>query len=208
MEIVFEDEYIIVVNKRAGLLVVPTPKNERYTLTSLLNEGLKKEGSAVRAYPCHRLDRDTSGLIIYAKSRSIQERMMQEFKLGAVKKTYTAFAQGKIFKEEGTIGYPIEGKTAITKYKVLKRDKRGFTVVEVQTLTGRTNQIRLHFKMIGHPLLGERKFAFAKDYKLKFRRVALHSAGLSFNHPISKNLLTFSSSIPKDMGDFLRCRKV
>lgn len=203
MDIVFEDEYIIVVNKRPGLLVVPTPKNEKHTLTNLLNEELKKRGISIRVYPCHRLDRDTSGLIIYAKGRSIQQGMMEEFKAGAVKKTYIAFVQGTISKEEGTIGYPIEGKRAVTEYKVLEKNNRGFSVVEVQTLTGRTNQIRLHFKMIGHPLLGERKFAFGKDYELKFRRVALHASNLSFRHPVSKGILTFSSRLPKDMEGFL-----
>ncbi len=203
MEIIFEDDFIIVINKRPGLLVVPTPKKERHTLTNLLNEELQKRNPALRAYPCHRLDRDTSGLIIYAKSRRIQEKMMQEFKMGSVKKTYIAFVQGQISKPQGAIGYPIEGKKAVTQYKVLEKDRRGFTVVEVKTLTGRTNQIRIHFKMIGHPLLGERKFAFGKDYNLKFRRTALHASNISFKHPGSGEILNFEVKMPKDMEDFL-----
>lgn len=203
MEIVFEDNALIVINKRADLLVVPTPKKERHTLTNLLNEELRRRNPSIKAYPCHRLDRDTSGLIIYAKSRLVQEKFMQEFKMGSVKKTYIAFVQGRLSREQGTIGYPIEGKRAITQYKVLERNKRGFTVVEVRTLTGRTNQIRIHFKMIGHPLLGERKFAFGKDYRLKFRRIALHASSISFTHPVTEKFLTFSSRLPKDMEDFI-----
>jgi 23S rRNA pseudouridine1911/1915/1917 synthase len=203
MDIVFEDEFIVIVNKQPGVLTVPTPKNEKYTLTNLLNEEFKKRGSSVKILPCHRLDRDTSGLIIYAKGRDVQDKVMEEFKKGKVKKTYIAFVQGKISRREGTIGYPIEGKPAITQYKVLKKDMRGFSVIELHTLTGRTNQVRLHFKMIGHPLLGERKFAFGKDYALKFRRVALHATRLLFTHPVSKKILDFTSDLPKDMEDFL-----
>jgi 23S rRNA pseudouridine1911/1915/1917 synthase len=203
MDIVFEDDYIVVVNKQSGILVVPTLKNERYTLTNLLNEGFRKKGSSLKILPCHRLDRDTSGLIIYAKGKGIQEKVMEEFKKGKVKKTYIAFVQSYVSRKEGTIGYPIEGKPAITQYKILKKDARGFSVAEVRTLTGRTNQIRIHFKMIGHPLLGERKFAFGKDYALKFRRVALHATRLSFSHPVTRKALTFTSGLPKDMEDFL-----
>jgi len=203
LDIVYEDRYLLVINKRPGLLVVPTHKNERHTLTNLLREELQKRDPPCMAYPCHRLDRDTSGLIIYAKTKPIRDNIMKQFKEGKIKKTYIAFVQGRISKKEGTIGYAIEGKNAVTQYKVIYNDARGFSVVEIRPITGRTNQIRIHFRMIGHPLLGERKFAFGKDYPLKFRRTALHATEIKFSHPVTREPLVFKTRLYKDMQDFL-----
>ncbi len=201
-KVVYEDESIIVVDKPAGMLVIPTPKNETYTLTHLLNRQLDSRGIEVNAYPCHRLDRETSGLIIYAKGKKVQKLMMDKFKERKVKKYYIAFVHGRLNKKAGTVDYPIEGKRAITKYIVLEQ-KDNFAVLEVEPLTGRTNQIRIHFKEIGHPLVGERKFAFAKDYELKFRRAALHASKIEFSHPLTNKTLSFSSSLSQDMQRLL-----
>jgi RluA family pseudouridine synthase len=187
--IVYEDEWLLIVDKPSGLLVIPTPKNEKRTLTSIL--GL---------HPCHRLDRETSGLIIYAKGKSIQKKMMQFFKERKIKKTYIAFVAGNPFRNQGEIRTPVEGLTAITKYRVIQR-KKDFSVVEVNPLTGRTNQIRIHFKSIGHPVLGETKYAFRRDFKLRAKRLCLHAWQLEFTHPVTGKSLSLEADLPYYMAD-------
>jgi len=189
--VVYEDDWLLVVDKPYGLLVIPTPKMEKCTLTSIL--GL---------HPCHRLDRETSGLIIYAKGKSVQKKMMDEFKQRKVKKTYLAFVQGALHENQGRIQNPIEGQNAITKYKVIRRQKY-FTVVEVMPLTGRTNQIRIHFKQIHHPIVGERKFAFRRDFRLKAKRLCLHAKALGFIHPVTGKYINLSIGLPRNLKEFL-----
>lgn len=192
----------MVVEKPAGMLVIPAPGRSGGTLTDLLN----KERVGPAAHPCHRIDMDTSGLILYAKGKGTQQAMMEEFKQRRVKKSYIAFVNGRLANKSATIDRPIEGKRAITRYSVAEQ-RRDFAVVDVEPLTGRTNQIRIHFKAIGHPLVGERKFAFAKDFKLRFRRAALHSQKIEFSHPGTGEAMSFTSPMPDDMRKFLEENK-
>ncbi|MFH1442015.1 MAG: RluA family pseudouridine synthase [Candidatus Omnitrophota bacterium] len=201
--IVYEDEWLVVLNKPSGLLTIPTPKNELRTLTSILNEEFKEKGFSFHLHPCHRLDRGTSGLIIYAKGKSIQKIIMQEFKDKKVEKHYIAFVNGRLTQDKGAINNPIENFPSSTKYKVLER-RNGFSVVEAIPLTGRTNQIRIHFKIIGHSILGEAKYAFRRDFKIKAKRLCLHAKSLSFIHPVTKKNISFDTELPKDMVEFLR----
>jgi len=200
--VVYEDDWLLVVDKPAGLLTIPTPRNEKRTLTSILNDDLKERGLLYRLHPCHRLDRETSGLVIYAKGKSIQKKMMDEFKNKSVGKKYLAFVQGRVVKDQGEINRPIEFRPAITKYRVSQR-RKDFTVLEVMLLTGRTNQIRIHFKAIGHPIVGETKFAFRKDFLLRAKRLCLHARDLEFLHPVTKKVVRLSVDLPKDLNDFL-----
>jgi len=202
-EIIYQDQYIAVINKPTGLLTIPSPHNEKYTLTSLVNEMLKKQVSSPNLYPCHRLDRETSGLIIYAYGKAMQQKMMEAFRQKKVKKKYIAFVQGIPKKNEGIINYKIDNKPALTKYKILEKRVSGFSIVEVEPITGKTNQIRLHFKMLGHPIVGERRYAFAKDFPIKFKRLALHAQEIAFPHPSSKEAMHFFQEIPLDMKEFL-----
>ncbi|MFA5085551.1 MAG: RluA family pseudouridine synthase [Candidatus Omnitrophota bacterium] len=208
-KIAYEDDQLIIVDKPSGLLVIPTPKKETNTLTDLLNRELDERGIEANAHPCHRLDRETSGLIIYAKGKSIQQMMMEEFRKRAVKKVYIAFVNGSPVKDFDIIKKRIYNRNknrfdeAITKYKVIER-REGFTIIEAEPVTGRTNQIRIHFKEIGHPLVGESVFAFRKDFKLKFKRAALHASYIRFTHPITKKPLDFSAPMPGDMEAFLK----
>ncbi len=201
--IIYEDDRLLVLNKPSGLLTIPTPKNEPRTLSSILNDDLKERGLAYRLYPCHRLDRETSGLIVYAKGKSTQKIMMEEFRQKKIKKIYIAFIQGRLPKDEGSIGYPVEGRSAVTKYKIIEK-RNDFSVVEIVPLTGRTNQIRIHFKQIGHPLVGEAKFAFRRDFKLKAKRLCLHAKMLEFFHPTTKKAISLIAPLPPDMEDFLK----
>lgn len=206
--IIYEDDWLMVVDKPSGMLVIPTPKKETNTLTDLLNQDLDSRGIETRAHPCHRLDRETSGLIIYAKGKKTQQLLMAEFKKRAVKKLYVAFVHGRIKKNSDTIKGNIynrnknRGELAITKYKVLER-RGSFSVLEAEPVTGRTNQIRIHFKEIGHPLVGESVYAFRKDFKLRFKRAALHAEYIEFTHPVTGKRLQFTSPLPPDMENFI-----
>jgi len=207
-DIVYEDEHIFIINKPSGILVVPTPKGETNTLTDFLNQELDRRGVLANAYPCHRIDRETSGLIIYAKGKSIQEAMMEQFKKHLVKKTYIAFVHGAVRKNSDTLQGNVYNKKKrkrefmITKFRVLER-RRDFTIVEVKPVTGRTNQIRIHFKGLGHPLVGESVYAFRKDFKLRFKRVALHAKALEFSHPVTGKRMNFNLPLPDDMINFI-----
>lgn len=205
-EIVFEDDYLIGVNKRSGLLVLPTPRNEKLTLSNLVNEYLKTKHE--EGFACHRVDRDTSGLVLYAKDKISQQNIMGQFRLRRVKKRYLAIVQDRVKKSKGILKGYIKPKSkppkfAVTKFKALQRSKK-FSILEVEPVTGRSNQIRIHLFSIKHPIVGERKYAVAKHWPLKFKRLCLHAYFLQFRHPRSNDLVTLKIDIPKDMDDFLK----
>lgn len=200
--ILYEDEWLLIADKPSGLLTVPTPRGERRTLTSILNDDAAQRGLTCRLYPCHRLDRETSGVIVYAKGPAARDRMTDAFRRRAVTKEYTAFIHGKITPPVGTINAPIEGASAQTSYHVTDPGD-DFSVVDIRPRTGRTNQIRIHFKHIGHPLVGESRFAFRKDFALKAKRAFLHARSVSFTHPCTGKPLAVSAAVPDDMKKFL-----
>jgi len=207
----YEDEACIVFDKPSGLLVIPSPKESKKTLINIVNEEYVDPGKA-KLHPCHRLDRDTSGVILFAKGKKNQKLLMQLFEDRQINKKYWAIVHGVISKKEGAISNPVRSfkdkniysgnmpKDAVTKYFVKAR-LSDCSALEIELLTGRTNQIRIHFAQIGHPLLGERKYAFAKDYKTKFRRVALHARELRFTSPSGKKI-NVTADMPNDMGVF------
>jgi len=207
-EIIHEDDAIIVVDKPSGMLVIPSPRNEAHTLTALVNQYLDGRGVEVNAYPCHRIDRETSGIMVFAKGKRFQRDMMEEFKKRKVVKRYIAFIQGRLERPSGTLKGALYSRNkrryqwAVTHYKLIKA-LRGFSVLEVQPITGRTNQIRAQFAEIGHPLLGERIFAFGRDFAIRFKRVALHARALEFRHPVTKKRVAFSSDLPEDMRQLI-----
>ncbi|MFA6216781.1 MAG: RluA family pseudouridine synthase [Candidatus Omnitrophota bacterium] len=200
--VVYEDEWLLVVNKPSGLLVIPQPGGSPRTLTAILNDDAKQRGLTYRLHPCHRLDRETSGVIIYAKGKSTQKKVMDLFKVRAVKKVYVAFIHGALPCEQGQVTHPIEGAPALTKFKVLQR-KKDFTIVEVYPLTGRTNQIRIHFKSIGYPIVGETRFAFRRDFKLKAKRLCLHAKFLALEHPVTKKPLFLEAPLAAELITFI-----
>jgi 23S rRNA pseudouridine1911/1915/1917 synthase len=202
IRVIYEDDWLLVVNKPAGLLIIPAPGKTARTLTDILNEDLKERGLQVRVHPCHRLDRETTGLIIFAKGKSIQQKVMDDFKQKRVRKSYIAFVHGSLPRNSGDIKSPIEGLPAYTSYKVLER-RRDFVIIKVIPLTGRTNQIRLHFKNIGYPLVGEAKFAFRRDFKLRANRLCLHAGELEFTHPVTGKAIHLLVELPEDMRKFL-----
>lgn len=200
--VVYEDDWLLVVNKPAGLLSVQAAGNGSRTLTGILNQDAQERNLNYRLYPCHRLDRQTSGLLIYAKTKGIEKKMADAFRDRKVHKEYIAFAHGKLPRPQGRISSAIEGKSALTKYKVIQQ-KSNYSVVEVVPVTGRTNQIRIHFKHIGHPLVGEDKFAFRKDFALRSKRLCLHAQELEFTHPVTGKDLCLRLALPIEMKEFL-----
>jgi len=210
-KIVFDDEYLIVVNKIAKVLIQASRKEAKHTLTSLLQ---REKGCKV--FPCHRLDRETTGLVIYAKSLEIQKKITDQFRCREVRKKYIAFVKGNLEKRKGVWEGKIidrEGKNfgekskyAKTFYRVLK-DFSDWSILELSPITGRTNQLRIQLAKINHPILGEDKYAFRRDFKVKFKRLGLHAFYLSFIHPISRQKVTLEVDLAVDMQEFLKFRK-
>ena len=216
IKVLYNDDYYAAFDKPAGLLAIPSPKREKHTLLSLVNAPLAASSQGGRLHPCHRLDRDTSGVILFAVGKKNQKIMMEEFRRRKVQKIYIAFIQGRLKIPSGEIKSRIRhfdssrfhpphrrsvALRAITRYRVIET-KKDFSILEVTPVTGRTNQIRIHFSQLGHPLVGERQYAFGKDYALKFRRTALHALSLSFLHPVFKREIRIHSPLPEDMEQF------
>ena len=214
IKILYEDDCYIAFDKPSGLLVIPTPQQERHTLTHIVNETFWDKKNPGRLYPCHRLDRETSGVILYAKGKKHQQLMMAEFFQRRVKKKYIAFLNGHIKPSQGEMRSRIKDidqrkfkrhtppLLAITRYRVTQYRKR-FCVVEAYPLTGRTNQIRIQCSEGGFPILGDRKYAIARNFLLKFKRTALHASELRFAHPVYHRETRIMSPLPQDMEDFL-----
>ena len=225
--VLYEDERFIVFDKPAGLLTIATPQKEENTLVRIVNYQYKNNPPDVQSlpagtvrqaqalHPCHRLDRDTSGIIIFAKGKANQKRMMDLFKYRKIHKQYIAFIQGNIHRPSGEIKGAVEphhhrrhrGKKyfpsiAITRYKVVEH-RPHFSILEVEPLTGKTNQIRIHFSQVGHPLVGDRKYSIAKNFPIKFRRSALHATHISWPDPKTGKTIIVKSPLPEDMEVFL-----
>ncbi len=212
--ILYEDDQYVVFDKPSGLIVIPSPKGETRTLVSLVNDQTRKQPDQPKLFPCHRLDRDTSGTILFAKGKKNQKTMMEAFKNKAVQKRYIALANGNMHEGKGKFESKVISldkakwnlhaakKSALTEYSVIQ-NYRNFCKVEIMLGTGRSNQIRIHFAKAGHPLVGERKYAIAKKYPYKFRRVALHAYSLQWLHPATKKNIIVKSQLPKDLEDFI-----
>ncbi|WP_064196196.1 MULTISPECIES: RluA family pseudouridine synthase [Emticicia] len=207
LNIVFEDEYLIVIEKQAGILSIATEKQKDNTAYSILSSHVKKQDPRNRIFVVHRLDRETSGLMMFAKSEKIQKLLQESWNDSIEERTYLAVVEGKVEKQEDTIvSYLVEskalimystkntevGQKAITHYEVLKSNKN-YSLLKVNLETGRKNQIRVHAKDIGHPVVGDEKYG-AKSNPLK--RLGLHAWVLAFKHPITKKDVRFETEMP------------
>ncbi len=211
LEILFEDQYLLVVNKPAGMTAIPSREHPTGSLANALVGYYEEIGIEATAHIVTRLDRDTSGIVLIAKHRHIHHLFSKQQQKGNVKRTYEAFAEGNLWFDEGTIEEPIgrksdsiierevrsDGQYACTNYKVLKRYKE-FTHVELQLKTGRTHQIRVHMSFIGHPLLGDDLYGGSL---LHIVRQALHCKKIQFHHPITSLEMTFTASLPNDLNE-------
>ncbi|MBN1525842.1 MAG: RluA family pseudouridine synthase [Spirochaetales bacterium] len=207
LAILYEDRDILVVNKSSGLLTIATSREKEHTAYFLLNEYVKKGNSKShsRIFIVHRLDRDTSGVIIFAKSEQAK-RFLQE-KWDNVKKKYFAIIHGSLSQKEGVItSYlaensihkmysvddPARGKLAKTGYKIIRESKQ-YSLVEIDLFTGRKNQIRVHFADKGCPVVGDKLYGVKEK---GIGRLALHAASLTIYHPFSNKEMTFEAKIP------------
>ena len=207
VRILFEDPYLIVIDKEAGMLSIATAKEKLLTTYSILSSHVKKEDPTNRIFVVHRLDRDTSGVMMFAKSEKVQEIMQKEWQEAVIRRSYIAVVEGIVEKDEDTIRsflkenkmlfmystkVPGEGDEAITHYKVLKRSEE-FSLLEVELETGRKNQIRVHMKELGHPVAGDKKYGSKLN---PLRRTCLHANILAFKHPITGEELSFETPPP------------
>jgi tRNA pseudouridine32 synthase/23S rRNA pseudouridine746 synthase/23S rRNA pseudouridine1911/1915/1917 synthase len=208
ISILYEDSEILVVVKPVGLLTMGTERDKSRTLYALLTDYVRKgyPKSPNRIFIVHRLDRDTSGILIFAKSLEAKLRLQGRWE--ETEKKYIAVVHGRCKKTEGTITTYLtenkacavfsttdatKGKLSHTAYKVLK-DTKDFSLLEVNLLTGRKHQIRVHLAGIGHPLVGDKKYGKEKE---TYKRLALHAKSISFIHPFSGKRLTFETGLPE-----------
>jgi len=214
LDIVYEDEDIIVVNKPKGMVVHPAPGNYSGTLVNALlhHTRLADLGTPLRPGIVHRLDKDTSGLLVAAKNDEAYKSLVRQFKNREVKKTYLALVHGVINNNEGLIEarmgrHPVhrekmavienpKSREAITYYKVLKRFKN-YTLVEVKIKTGRTHQIRVHMNYIGHPVVGDKTYGKRKE-EFPVSGQLLHAGKLGFNHPRTGKYMEFETGVPEE----------
>jgi len=211
LHIVFEDEHIIVIEKSAGLLSVSTGV-EGETAISILSAYVKKENPQNRIFVVHRLDRDTSGLLLFSKSERIQSLLQNSWQASVTERTYYAVVEGVVKKPADTIKTylyesqvyfmhvtddPEKGELAITHYKLLK-SSREYSLLEVDLETGKKNQIRVHMQSIGHPVVGDKKYGTGNN---PIGRLGLHAGVLAFIHPETREPMRFVSKMP---ASFLR----
>jgi 23S rRNA pseudouridine1911/1915/1917 synthase len=222
--VAFEDEHLIVVDKPAGLVVHPAAGNLDGTLVNALlhhcGGSLSGIGGVARPGIVHRIDKDTSGLMVAAKTDRAHEGLAKQFAAHSIDRRYRAIAAGRIAQSGGTIDAPLarspqnrkkvaiapNGKRAVTHWRKLD-DLRDATLLECRLETGRTHQVRVHMASLGHPLLGDP--VYGRDRKatkplletLGFRRQALHAQHLGFIHPITSAAMAFDSPMPADMQE-------
>jgi 23S rRNA pseudouridine1911/1915/1917 synthase len=229
LEIVFEDDHLLVVDKPAGMVVHPAAGNLDGTLVNALLHHcagrLSGIGGVARPGIVHRIDKDTSGLLVVAKTDVAHEGLAKQFAKHSIDRRYQAIVAGLPNPSEGSVDAPLarssanrqkmaivadgRGKRAVTHYRVVQALKEA-ALVECRLETGRTHQVRVHMTSIGHPLLGDPVYGRTRIVhrdllnQLDFKRQALHAAELGFVHPISKATLSFKSAVPSDMQELFR----
>jgi 23S rRNA pseudouridine1911/1915/1917 synthase len=210
IKIVFEDDYLVVIDKEPGLLSIATETEKRETAYSIVSNYIKRENHEARIFVLHRLDRETSGLMMFAKNEKVQEIMQKKWDQLITARTYQAVVEGEVDPKSGTVkswltenknfkmfSSPKDngGQLAITHYETLETNGR-YSLLSLKLDTGRKNQIRVHLESLGHPIVGDKKYGSTQN---PLRRMALHAYELSFIHPITSIGLEFKSLIPAKM---------
>ena len=206
IEILYEDKYIRVVNKKTGLLTISTNKEVEKTLYHQVREYIKGKNKNNKVFIVHRLDKDTSGIVLFAKNEEIKNYLQNNW--NNVKREYLAVVNGNIKKERGTIRSYLKetktflvystndknGKLAITNYEKIKSNQ-DYSLLKIIIETGRKNQIRVHLSDLGYPIVGDKKYSNIKD---NVHRLYLHANVLEFYHPILKKAIRIESNMPKE----------
>ncbi|MFD1040703.1 RluA family pseudouridine synthase [Virgibacillus byunsanensis] len=209
IDIIYEDEHILIINKQAGIATMPSSIHPARTIANGVLNYYKERNIPYTVHVVTRLDRDTTGLILIAKHRYSHSLLAVSQRNGLVKRKYKAIMEGHLTEPIGTIKEPIgrkegsiiermvseAGKTAITHYQVLAESEY-HSLLEIQLETGRTHQIRVHFSHIGHPLAGDDLYGGSKA---DINRQALHCYELTFEHPLTNQMITVEAPLPEDM---------
>ncbi|MCQ1528164.1 RluA family pseudouridine synthase [Lutispora saccharofermentans] len=207
LDIIYEDDYLIVVNKEAGMPVHPTKGHFTGTVANALAYYWRDKGKNIKIRPINRLDKDTSGLVLFAKNSHVQYMMSKE--KFSFRKEYIAVVEGLMEKEVGIIDLPIkregshtirrtvsqDGQRAVTSYKSIKK-KEAATLLRVNLVTGRTHQIRVHMSSSGHPLFGDELYGGSREM---IQRQALHAEKIFFIHPATGSDIELHAKIPRDI---------
>lgn len=206
LDIIYEDKEIIVINKPAGLLSIATDNEKTKTAYHMLVNHVRKENPKNQVFVVHRLDRDTSGVLMIAKDIKLRDKLQDDWNNLVSERQYYAIVEGKLKKKEDTIKsyltettthlvYSSRGKTgkeAITHYQVIKENKN-YSLLKVNIDSGRKNQIRVHLKELGHPVIGDNKYGSGDN---PLRRLGLHASVLELTHPITHKKMRFEAKIP------------
>lgn len=207
-EIVFEDENIIAVNKPSGLLTIATEKEKERTLYHIVREYLVSKDKFARIFILHRLDKDTSGIVVFAKNEKVKNQLQENWNEYVKLREYVAVVHGKLKDDSGRIVQKLletktnlvyvsksnDGKEAITNYKVIKENEN-YSLVSVFIETGRKNQIRVAFQSLKHPIVGDKKYGVKGD---KETRLYLHANRLKLYHPVLKKDILFETGTPSE----------
>jgi 23S rRNA pseudouridine1911/1915/1917 synthase len=216
LDVIYKDKDLAIINKPCGIVVHPAPGNYQHTLVNALLYHFKKLSDINPERPgiVHRLDKDTSGLLVVAKNNNAHLVLSKQFAEHSIKRVYAALVKGRMEFNENIVEMPIgrnpkkrksmsvgfgkDSKYAKTYYRVIKR-KRNFSLLELEPFTGRTHQLRVHLDYLGHPILGDTKYGKNN----KFKRLALHAKSIGFIHPSTKKFIEFNVDIPQEFTDFI-----
>lgn len=211
--IIYEDEDLIVINKPAGMLAIATDKEHENTAYYKVNEYMKTQDSHGRVFIVHRLDRETSGIMLLAKNERIKHALQENWNDNVIKRGYIALVEGKVPTAEGTIKSWLkqtttflvyssrtdgDGKLAITNYKTLQTSDQ-YSLLDISLETGRKNQIRVHMNDMGHPVAGDKKYGAATN---PLGRLGLHASILTIKHPYSDSIMNFEAITPSGFLKF------
>lgn len=213
LNIIYEDDYLLVINKPANIAIHPSILHFDNSLSNGVKFYFDKLGLKKKIRIVNRLDRNTSGIVVFAKNEYIQECLIKQMKTKELKKEYLAIAKGVLESKSGTLNFPIarkegsiiertvssDGDSAITHYDVVK-EFNNLSLVHIVLETGRTHQIRVHFSYIGHPILGDT--LYGSPPKL-INRQALHSYKLTFIHPVTKKVVSLEAPLPNDIKNII-----
>lgn len=214
IQVLYEDDALLVVLKPAGLLAVSTPHERERTLFAYLKDYAVKTTPRARLCVVHRLDKFVSGVMVFAKSPAVREKLQSLFRQHSIERRYWAIVEGSVKPAEGTIESRLvedrsgrmksaagarEGKRAVTHFRVIAR-RPGVTVLEVALETGRKNQIRVHLSEMGHPILGDRAYGSTRD---PMGRIGLHAFLLGFRHPVDRASMRFETDPPSEFKRYL-----
>lgn len=220
LDVVYEDKDIIIINKPKGMVVHPSPGHTSGTLVNALmyhcKDSLSSINGILRPGIVHRIDMDTTGLLVACKNDLAHRVMSDKFKIHDITRVYTAICYNHFPEPEGTIDKPIarhkidrkkmsidpNGRNAVTHYKVIEELKNNFSLIECRLETGRTHQIRVHMASINHPLLGDEVYG-PKNKSFKTEGQTLHAGVLGFNHPITNEYMEFKSELPEYFKNIL-----